>query len=383
MMKKLLLLLFLPLWGFGGIAHASVTVQVLATDFPNKQVTLLVEYDNAVNDRVWVWIYLCSMQGMFEPAVISEVTATGGSIQYSSIYTRGFFVTASPATVTATLSNVSGQFSCCAYGSDTPPNMTESNGTYTFKGTSPFILTDANGTATQTVTEKTVPAAALTMTPVFLTDETGYPFCLYTGSDLYIDASRPCQQRTSGAKNWEAWIKDTRDNELYRIVLMPDNNWWLAQNVKYAATGNAHSGCNKDQCGRHYTGAQASGSWGGTSGDGQGVQGVCPPGWIIPMAAEVAPMVNACGSTDAIRAAALRSYNSTCNPKNDTYGFASLVGVHRGGTNTAKSTWRTNDLNSSCSIGVDQIGGGASCNVVDVHAGWCGEDSAAVRCFRP
>jgi hypothetical protein len=54
MMKKLLFLFFLPLWGFGGFAHASVTVQVLATDFPNKQVTLRVEYANAVNDRVWV-----------------------------------------------------------------------------------------------------------------------------------------------------------------------------------------------------------------------------------------------------------------------------------------------------------------------------------------
>jgi hypothetical protein len=39
-MKKLLFLFFLPLWGLGdfGFAHASVTVQVLATDFPNKKV---------------------------------------------------------------------------------------------------------------------------------------------------------------------------------------------------------------------------------------------------------------------------------------------------------------------------------------------------------
>ncbi|MDR1895411.1 MAG: hypothetical protein LBR10_01305, partial [Prevotellaceae bacterium] len=259
MMKKLLLLLFLPLWGFGGIAHASVTVQVLATDFPNKQVTLLVEYDNAVNDRVWVWIYLCSMQGMFQPAEISA--ATGTNVAYTSTNTRGFFVTASPATVTATLSNVSGQFSCCAYGSDSPPNITLSNGTYTFKGTPPFTLIAANGTTTQTVTENTLPASALTITPVFLTDETGYPniFCPYTGIDLYNVAAYFCQPRASGAQNWEAWIKDARDNELYRIVYMPDNKWWLAQNVKYAATGDAHSGCDKEECGRRYTGAQASG----------------------------------------------------------------------------------------------------------------------------
>jgi uncharacterized protein (TIGR02145 family) len=57
--------------------------------------------------------------------------------------------------------------------------------------------------------------------------------CPYTGSDLYEDATHLCQLRSSGAQNWEAWIKDARDNELYRIVLMPDNNWWLAQNIRW------------------------------------------------------------------------------------------------------------------------------------------------------
>jgi hypothetical protein len=233
-MKKLLFLFFLPLWGFGGIAHASVTVQVLATDFPNKQVTLRVEYVNAVNDRAWVWIYLCSMQGMFQPAEISAASATSGSVLYLSTNTRGFFVTASPATITATLSNAPDPFSCCAYGSDTPPNMMESNGTYTFKGTPPFILTDACGTTTQTVTEKTLPASALTFTPVFITDETGYPVvsCPYTGCDLFIDATHLCQKLTIGAKNWEAYIIDSRDSEIYRITQFSDNSWWFAEDYR-------------------------------------------------------------------------------------------------------------------------------------------------------
>ena len=49
--------------------------------------------------------------------------------------------------------------------------------------------------------------------------------CPYTGDDLYIDGTHACQQRTAGANNWEAWIQDTRDNELYRVVYMPDKKW--------------------------------------------------------------------------------------------------------------------------------------------------------------
>jgi uncharacterized protein (TIGR02145 family) len=245
-MKKLYyFFLLLPLWGFGGFAHASVSVQVLGTDFTNKTVTLRVEYANAVNDRAWVWIYLCSMQGMFQPAVISAASATSGSVLYLSTNTRGFFVTSSPATITATLDNATGQFSCCAYGSDTPPSATLNSGTYTFKGTPPFILTAADGTTTQTVTGNTLPASALTITPVILTDETGYPdffsFCNYAGNDLFIDATHSCRQRTSGAKNWEAWILDSRDNELYRIVFLPDNKWWTAEEMRYDASATQQS----------------------------------------------------------------------------------------------------------------------------------------------
>jgi uncharacterized protein (TIGR02145 family) len=235
MMKKLLFLFFLPLWGLG-IAHASVAVQVLGTNFSDKTVTLRVEYANAVNDRVWVWIYLCSMQGMFQPAEISAASATSGSVLYLSTNTRGFFVTSSPATITATLSNAPGRFSCCAYGSDTPPNVTVNTGTYTFKGSPPFTLTAADGATTQTVTGNTLLAPALTITPVILTDETGYSdvfdFCPYTGSDLFIDATHFCQQLTSGAQNWEAYIIDVRDNEIYRITQFSDNSWWFAEDYR-------------------------------------------------------------------------------------------------------------------------------------------------------
>jgi uncharacterized protein (TIGR02145 family) len=248
-------------------------------------------------------------------------------------------------------------------------------------------LIAADGTTTQTVSENTLPASALTMTPITLTDETGYPniFCPYTGSDLYNVAAYFCQPRASGAKNWEAWIKDSRDNELYRIVLMPDSKWWLAQNVKYANTGSIFSGgCTKEECGRCYSGAEASGSWGGSSGYGQGKQGVCPPGWIIPIGTEVRTLVDACGSTDAESAAALRAYNSTCTPINDTYGFASITGTQANKVNTGVSAWRTHDVEAAhCSFGVDQKPGGAECGRLDIRSSGGCSVCGAVRCFRP
>jgi uncharacterized protein (TIGR02145 family) len=53
--------------------------------------------------------------------------------------------------------------------------------------------------------------------------------CRYTGSDLYEDETHLCQQRTGGAENWEAYIKDVQDDKIYRIVKMPDDKWWFAQ----------------------------------------------------------------------------------------------------------------------------------------------------------
>jgi uncharacterized protein (TIGR02145 family) len=398
-MKKLyFFFLLLPLWGFGGIAHASVAVQVLATDFPNKTVTLHVEYDYAVNDRVWIWIYLCSMQGMFQPAEISAASATSGSVLYLSTNTRGFFVTSSPATITATLSNAPDPFSCCAYASDTPPSATVDNWTYTFKGTPPFILTAADGTATQTVSGNTLLASALTITPVILTDETGYSdvfdFCLYAGSDLFIDATHFCQQRSNGAQNWEAWILDSRDNELYRIVYMPDNKWWLAQNVRYAGAGAvgytvSESGCTEETCGRFYTATQFNAAHGGSSGYGTNIQGVCPPGWVLPITDNWQTLHNALGSSDAERIARIRALNSQCSPITNYYGFANPVIFMHGSTvnNPSYSTgsgW-FNNIASGYIYRIDHIGNNAfACDRYENKSVSVGGDLPdwVVRCFR-
>jgi hypothetical protein len=146
------ILFFLALLA-GTAASAKVTVTPLATDYANKNVTFKVTWDAApYNNKVWVWVDLCPVAGVspgtFAQGVIGAASATAGSMEAASLNGRGFFVTASPATVTATLTNATGRFNWCAYGSDYPPNAVETGGVYTLRGTPPFIITTAFGTAT-------------------------------------------------------------------------------------------------------------------------------------------------------------------------------------------------------------------------------------------
>jgi uncharacterized protein (TIGR02145 family) len=274
--------------------------------------------------------------------------ATG--ISYDGTNRNGFWLEGNASTnysttLTVQLTNVPVKFNWCAYVSDYPPNVTAANSTYTFKGTPPFTLIASNG-ATQTVAGKTLAASALTITPTTIRDKTECPgiFCIYTGSDLYIDATHLCQQRTSGAKNWEAWIKDSRDNELYRIVFMPDNKWWLAQNVKLASYSNtpvgiAISTCGKDECGRAYKSAETVAAWGGTNGKGANIQGVCPSGWVLPLNSDWVNFITAIDPTvsfnsystsnsSGVSAVAtsvtkkLTASNSACGAGDDYYGWA-------------------------------------------------------------
>ena len=52
----------------------------------------------------------------------------------------------------------------------------------------------------------------------------------YMGNDLVNGSNR---SRDEGAKNLEAQIIDSRDGKKYRIVKMPDDRWWFAQNLNY------------------------------------------------------------------------------------------------------------------------------------------------------
>jgi uncharacterized protein (TIGR02145 family) len=397
MMKKIIFLFFLPLWGLGGFvsAHASVTVTPLSTDFTNKKVTFRVVYSAAHNNRAWVWIDLCPVSGVtpttFQTAVISAVSATGGSVDATSLNGRGFYVTTNPSTITATLSNAVGKFNWCAYGSDYPPNVTYNNvtyngGTYTFKGTPPFKLVSVDGLQTKEFNKKSITVSEIGFVPKDFTDATSCPglgFCPYTGNDEVMDATHFCHLRTSGAQNWETWIKDTRDNELYRIVYMPDNNWWLAQNVKYAQTGASITinGCTPETCGRWYASEEANGNHGGTSGYGSNKQGVCPNGWTLPVDATWATLMNALAGNYNDAAKFLISKNNPC-PKSDDYGWASDVALHRSGFPHDYDTYVSNTGYGMVWLYLIDNGYPPPCSVWLPYQDYEPWDRWRVRCFR-
>ncbi|MDR3132777.1 MAG: hypothetical protein LBU42_01985, partial [Prevotellaceae bacterium] len=234
----------------------------------------------------------------------------------------------------------------------------------------------------------TIATSAVTFTPATITDATGYPglWCLYTGSDLYMDATHRCMERQSGAGNWEAWIKDSRDDELYRIVLMPDDNWWLAQNVKLASyngstVGAAISGCTKDECGKAYTWAQIYGNYGGSYGSTGTVQGICPPNWLLPLRTTYTTLASSIGTTQTV-CSSLRPSNSPCEPRQNDHGFASVLGTVNG-AKADYSIWYTNDAGREDGFGVDEnSGGGLTCNSVNAYNQGDVNQMGSVRCFR-
>ena len=380
-------------------ASAQVTnVTPVSANYANKTVSFRVWWNAGSRDathlsKVWVWVDYITVNSNNATSGNTWTRATvgtisGGVTSYDGSNRNGFWLegnasTNYSATLTVQLSDVPTKFNWCAYVSDYPPNVTVNNGTYTFKGTSPFTLIASNG-ATQTVNGTTLAASALTITPTTVRDKTECPgvFCAYTGSDLYIDASHLCQQRTSGAKNWEAYIKDSRDSKFYRIVYMPDNTWWLAQNVKLASynsttVGVAISGCTEDECGRGYTWAQVYASYAGGSSSFTGnVQGICPPGWLLPVRATFSALTSSIGSATTA-AANLRALNSTCNPKTNGYGWASVIGTSETIITNYQTEYYTNDNGREDGIIIDSGGCGNATLTND------GEDNGCVvRCFR-
>jgi hypothetical protein len=148
----LALFLFLRWVFFGGDAVAqTVNISPMGTDYGNKTVKFQVSWTGTTTpaNKVWVWIDYCPVSGNtagpFGPANITAVeAATGGDVDKSSLTGRGFYVTASPTIVTATLAGAPAQWNWCAYASGYAPNaVTNAGGGYTLRGTKPFTI---NGT---------------------------------------------------------------------------------------------------------------------------------------------------------------------------------------------------------------------------------------------
>jgi uncharacterized protein (TIGR02145 family) len=367
----------------GITASAQVTrVEPVSANYTNKTVSFRVWWNAGTRDvthlpKVWVWVDYITINSnnttsgnTWTRAEISSASPTA-SVSYDGISRKGFWLQGNSgsysAMVTVQLNITASKFNWCAYVSDYPPNVMLDKGTYTFKGTTNFLVSSH----AQPLTSKTIAKANLTVnSSSTFTDATSCPgigslYCPYTGSDLYMDATHLCRLRPSGAQNWEAWIKDTRDDELYRIVLMPDNNWWLAQNVKYADAGSVNSAanCTPDKCGRLYTGAQMSSTYTGStgaSGYGANKQGVCPNDWILPVSANwrgladaihvisyvssICTGYNILHGTSAIICEALTLADHHLYPGTDQFGWANQYDTQGVQTN-CRPYWAANDAN--------------------------------------
>ncbi len=326
-MKQIFFSLFFATLAYTAFAQYKVTVSSTSGSYSmSKTVSFNVSWTNRLegkyNSKVWILIdYSVPGSGVWSRATVTAVNA-GSSGSTVTAGGRGFWLQGNSGAysqkVTVTLSGVPAKFNWCAHVSDCPPNVTVASGGYTFHGTPPFTLIASNGITKQIVTGKTLSAASLTIAPTTLTDATDCPgvFCIYNGNDLYIDATHLCQLRSTGAKNWEAWIKDSRDANLYRIVQLPTsvgNQWWMAEDLRLATTGEVW--CSPPPLvGRFYTVAQA--------------QTVCPTGWRLPSEAELNRLRDNFGMPALKLTGATYWGDGTSHPAysaadgTDTYGFS-------------------------------------------------------------
>jgi uncharacterized protein (TIGR02145 family) len=380
----------------------TLNIKIATVDYAKKTAVCDVSWTGRNTTHLSdVWVFVDSVEipgtapaGGGHPAAVTGATVTQkttGNASASTVSgnTRGVWVKSVTSganftgQITLQLSGVPEKFNACAYATDYPPNVTLDKGTYTFKGTANFIVNNP----AQTVTSKTIAKTNLTVnSSTTFTDVTGCPgignlYCPYTGSDLFIDATHLCRQRPSGAQNWEAWIKDARDNELYRIVLMPDNKWWLAQNLKYAAKGVLFQSCGKDSCGRFYTYTEV---FNGNYAINQ--QTICPSGWVLPSNTQWSTMATSISSTLTTAWQDMRSQQAPCTPNTDKFGWATKG---RNPTYSQPSEgdawWSTTGNAESCAcLDNDVSTANIYCNaqywwLVTGHS-CC---SYAVRCLRP
>ena len=108
---------------------------------------------------------------------------------------------------------------------------------------------------------------------------------------------------------------DTRDGRVYKTVLMPDGNWWAAENLAWDGLGVDYNNdpANRAIYGRLYTYSEASTG--------------CPPGTRLASQSEVIALIAACGgdTTAGRNLKAASSYWDT-NTGTDIYGFRALPG---------------------------------------------------------
>jgi uncharacterized protein (TIGR02145 family) len=161
---------------------------------------------------------------------------------------------------------------------------------------------------------------------------------------------------------------------------MPDNKWWLAQNVKYASTGSQPTHCSADECGRWYSKTQAS----GTGGTGSGKQGICPNGWIFPILSDYTTLRNLISATASIVCQRLQSLDSQCPGGDDYYGWAGIKYTNHNMIDygAAEERFVVNDASSTREFILNDRSGNTwqDCGYVCDDCG--AKSQGSLRCFR-
>ncbi|MDR0694373.1 MAG: hypothetical protein LBF81_03630, partial [Prevotellaceae bacterium] len=327
---------------FALLASVTVSAQVthvepVGANYATQTVSFRVWWNAGSRDathlsKVWVWVDYIQVNANNTTSGNTWTRATvgtvsGGTTSFDGSNRNGFWLEGNASTNYSTtlavqLTNVPAKFNWCAYASDYPPNMVMDEEIYYFKGTPPFILKGTDGIIRE-ITQTSIPKSSLTFTPVSITDKTECPgglkevigTCPYTGTDWYADPNHKCQQRTSGAQNWEAHIKDRNDNKVYRIVQFSDNSWWFDQD--YATSTKLYATCINGTMPYYKLSDPPS----------------CSNGWSFPTATQIAARWPV-GKSDTYGSSIENGYdfyeNGTCVNGGDCWGFLIAAGCKRG-----------------------------------------------------
>ncbi|MDR2358708.1 MAG: hypothetical protein LBD87_02750 [Prevotellaceae bacterium] len=373
----------------GVTASATVTVTPIKTEYAAQKVTFEVKWTgSAVDNRVWVWIDFCPVSGTspgtFAKAVISAATTTAGSI--IDLNGRGFYVTANPATVTATLSNAAGKFNWCVYGSDAPPKMlSNNNGTLTLGGTPPFVLSDATGSNTYPVPGKTVTVQTVLnagVVPVYISDETGCKGLLGFGNPVLQGSctfTQPPVVNTFSAfpANYSAAtfvsLVDERDLKIYTAVKI-GNRWWMGQNLNYQTGLTYFDQHSKPNGTTGSNPALRGGFWCPADNDNSTPVAVCDY-WGALYAWETAMMLDGKGTWTEVSGSYCTGAANSANCKVN-HGRKASSGTAIGGRGICPPNWHVpTDFELGVLFDAMESGGGTTHQTTSVNGSFIGKDA--------
>ncbi len=175
--KKIYCLLLSVLIAQASYSANCVSVTKVSANYQTQQVTFKLTWTGCNGtthlNKAWCFVYFQLVDAAGNGGAWQRATISGTPLVINGTYaagnSNGFWITGAnsqSATVTVKLGNASGRFNWCTFATDYPPNtVSYTNGTYTLRGTKPFII---NGT---TVNSKTYSAGIINT----ITDATGCP----------------------------------------------------------------------------------------------------------------------------------------------------------------------------------------------------------------